>query len=91
MLEPLPNIKCCRFRNRKQDGGLFYKTSVIFIHKKGEKKMTEQEIKWENEKFEMKKRSFELMLQMRDHLEKMTETCNKSLEILKGVSKNASI
>ena len=50
--------------------------------------MTEQEIKWENEKFEMKKRSFELMLQMRDHLDKMTETCNKSLEILKGVSKN---
>ena len=53
--------------------------------------MTEQEIKWENEKFEMKKRSFDLMLQMRDHLEKMTETCNKSLEILKGVSKNASV
>ena len=53
--------------------------------------MTEQEIKWENEKFEMKKRSFELMLQMRDHLEQMTDTCNKSLEILKGVSKNASV
>lgn len=47
--------------------------------------MTKQEISWENEKFEMKKKSFELMLQMWDHLEKMTETCNKSLEILKGV------
>ena len=34
--------------------------------------MTEQEIKWENEKFEMKKRSFELMLHMRDHLEQRT-------------------
>ena len=47
--------------------------------------MTEQEIKWEYEKFEMKKKSFELMLKMRDQIEKMTETCNKSLEILKGV------
>lgn len=47
--------------------------------------MTEQELKWEYEKFEMKKKSYELSLEILEQLNKIRETCRMGQEILKGV------
>lgn len=47
--------------------------------------MTEQEILWEQEKFEMKMKSLEMASALRDHLQKISETIKEGQEILKGV------